>query len=37
MTSPCELPRDPVRATGRLCQEQARLADRRVDIRSIAR
>jgi len=31
------LPRAPVRATGRLCQEPARLADRRVDIRSIAR
>jgi len=26
-----------VRVTGRLCQEPARLADRRVDIRSIAR
>jgi len=26
-----------VRATGRFCQEPARLADRRVDIRAIAR
>jgi hypothetical protein len=31
------MPRTPCCATGRLCQEPARLADRRVDIRSIAR